>query len=672
MCRVGGPRCDYHAEASAQRYQNKVAFQKQLADDLTARGIVTACVKTVSASALPKLAEAAGINPQDLFTRAAARDDTHVLSLDSVPGMTKPSPLSDKDAAAVIAVYDAYKPSPELVRRLVMSSNIAHEELSGSWHAMKQSDARVKELRDAVTAARNSGDDESAVQAHLALKEECLNSVLKENAFALRMDMYLNSVNAAVRGDEFVPREDVDAARRGELTEFTNALPEGVSVLPEGTIPDPAYITPLRALGLSDRRTPTGARKSLSDRGRDMSLSAAGRRTQLPKHDERADELILGVVDDGSGSVQRIGALVGTADINAFIEAIQYDDDGAIRAAIVNAGPVDGVSVGDDVRARALYSAHVLGAPEAVVTALVGGQPKEFRYAVASATVEDVAEGTSFIHAVSEVPSNREAMRKGAAEPRAHRCRMKDSEREDVSAAESNLAALLPHMGRAAVKRELAERKGRGQDLDTAVRGMLAENFSREKMGTLSGVDGETAGIFPGRDKRGFDPEYADWIETGIVRHDATGTEVSRFEKLHGVHPTILSVNGTGAQDIHNISPEMVAGKTRFDEDHDDVRDELLAGDVLVAHNVVFEKKHLTAVIPELSTARPWLDTQWLAKHFMPAELSKDGRTGLRLQHFVEDLGGTYEDAHRAGADTAMMMSSLEKFFAQPNWWEAR
>ncbi len=641
MCRVGGPRCENHPDRSHQRYARNTRFRQHLLTELQYHGVDPTVdtdidFHSASVSALPLIAQAAGLNPNSVLSRSEL--------VGTVPGTVNPR-VTDRDREIVAAVEKAYVPSPQRVMESVVNDPSRQEVLHAAAYGMFSAKDKVRELRE------NNAE-------HRELKRACVREIEMERKFAESMNMYMDDIQFAVRGAEFVPRADMDSIQP----------PEGVSVLPEDTPVDPAFITPLRAMGLSDRTNSEGVRKPLSDRGRDASLAAAGRRTHVPKHDTRADELCLAQVGNG---VERVGALIGDETQNSYVDAIQRDDEGTVRAAVLCAGPLDTLEVPDDIRARALYAAHVIGSPEAVVTAVIRGKPSVLRLNTETAVLESgVADGkgTMFSQVIGNVSANREEMKRLSEQPRAFRREMDGNEQDDVRDAENNLAALLPHIPANEVKKELAKRRGEeGKTLDAAVREMIAEKFDRSEMGTLCGVDGETAGAT--NDKRGFEPEYSEWIETGIVRRDADGNE-ARFEKLHGVHPRILALNGTGAENIHGISPVMLEGKSRFDDDHEDVKRELLEGDVFVAHNARFEKTHLGAVLPEVVNGdRPWLDTQWLATHFLPPSSTGKGRTGLRLQHFVEDTGGTYEGAHRAGADAAMMMDALRRFFDRPNWW---
>jgi len=201
--------------------------------------------------------------------------------------------------------------------------------------------------------------------------------------------------------------------------------------------------------------------------------------------------------------------------------------------------------------------------------------------------------------------------------------------------------------------------------LDHAVRSLLRERFDPSRLGVLCGIDGETAAIVnEANTRRPFMPELCSWIETGIAfLEDGEITEL--HHRQHGVDPRILRVNGTGAQDVHNISPADVEGLVPLDIDIHSlewIRGLLLRGDVIVAHNVQFEKDFLSPLLFDVCKFTPWLDTQWLTKHFIPMT---DVHDDNKLKSFVEAMGGEYVGAHRAHVDAKMMMEALREFLSR-------
>lgn len=209
------------------------------------------------------------------------------------------------------------------------------------------------------------------------------------------------------------------------------------------------------------------------------------------------------------------------------------------------------------------------------------------------------------------------------------------------------------------------DKDDKSRALDSAVRSLLRERFDPARLGVLCGIDGETAAIVnEANTMRPFMPELCSWIETGIAFME--GGEVTEVHhRQHGVDPRILRANGTGAQDVHNIAPEDVAGLVPLDIDLESlewIRGHLARGDVIVAHNVEFESRFLSPLVFDACKSLPWLDTQWLTKHFVPITGVYDDN---RLKSFVEAMGGEYIGAHRAHVDAKMMMEALREFLSR-------
>lgn len=221
---------------------------------------------------------------------------------------------------------------------------------------------------------------------------------------------------------------------------------------------------------------------------------------------------------------------------------------------------------------------------------------------------------------------------------------------------------------------EIKKRQASGQSVDSAVRDIIGERFDRAKMGTMVGVDGETASIIKDssgsfKDPRAFSPSYSSWIETGISRMDSQGNLEEKESILHNADSRILKVNGTGAEDVHGITPEMIAGEKSFrdKETRSKVFSKLMSGDAIVAHNAFFEKNHLNAAMPMMKATAKWVDTAWMGRHFMPDKVNGKRRDG-KLETFAEDNGVPYENAHRAAEDAEMMMKAMNNFLSRDNW----
>lgn len=246
---------------------------------------------------------------------------------------------------------------------------------------------------------------------------------------------------------------------------------------------------------------------------------------------------------------------------------------------------------------------------------------------------------------------------------------------KDISTAAANMEGL--GLGdKASLNAEIRDRAQDAGSVDAAVRAIIAERFDRARMGRAVGVDGETAAAVESgsgggfSDPRAFSPLYGDWIETGLVYQDGDGAKSDKVSILHGADERILRANGTGAEDVHHISPEMIAGKPRLTdrETRKQVHRALVDGDVIVAHNVNFEQKHLFHHMPSLKQSSKWLDTAWLARHFMPEKVDGKTRNG-KLETFSEDNGVAYRNAHRAAEDADMMIDAMTAFFDRKDWY---
>lgn len=229
-----------------------------------------------------------------------------------------------------------------------------------------------------------------------------------------------------------------------------------------------------------------------------------------------------------------------------------------------------------------------------------------------------------------------------------------------VGEAHNNLWALLHYRFDLKQIRKMSDqaRKEDGRTLTEFVHMMLREHYDRSLLGKLIGVDGETAAIVGDVPHRPFSPLYSDWIESGVAVLESDG-RVTDYHRRHGADKRILDINGTGAVHIHGIRRDDIEGLPRFIDDPSWMYDMLSPADVIVAHNVDFEKKHLSPIMFDLVASKPWLDTKWLVKHFVNENHVTDGN---RLKDFAEAHDVAYEGAHRAHVDARMMMEALGDF----------
>lgn len=151
-------------------------------------------------------------------------------------------------------------------------------------------------------------------------------------------------------------------------------------------------------------------------------------------------------------------------------------------------------------------------------------------------------------------------------------------------------------------------------------------------------------------------------IETAVVTFDQEGNLITLADQLSGLTEEEMVATGTGMEEVHHITPEMLKGLTPFEQDtklHKQILD-ALKGNVLVAHNANFEIQHLTTLLPgfaEMLDNKEFivLDTRLIAKWFTHAE-------NASLGAFVRYHDMNYEGAHRAKADTEMMLRAFAKW----------
>lgn len=156
---------------------------------------------------------------------------------------------------------------------------------------------------------------------------------------------------------------------------------------------------------------------------------------------------------------------------------------------------------------------------------------------------------------------------------------------------------------------------------------------------------------------------YSTIIEVGWIKRYPDGTCESK-SYLCGVPEDFLYAEGTGAQHIHNITPEMVKGRPLLQDDQGRLQEILreLQECILVAHSAKFELGQLKHNIPGVAALiqegkLEVLDTRDVCRFFVPETEDNTNRS------FVEAAGGTYgAGAHRAYQDALMTLNALLAF----------
>ena len=156
--------------------------------------------------------------------------------------------------------------------------------------------------------------------------------------------------------------------------------------------------------------------------------------------------------------------------------------------------------------------------------------------------------------------------------------------------------------------------------------------------------DTETTGLSP--------REGARLLEIGIIRIDADGNELARYETL--VDPGRDA--GLGPVDIHGITESMIAGAPSFAEIVGDIAD-IVRGAVLVAHNAPFDTSFLRNEFYQarLNWPKPMVyDTLAAARTLLPHLVNH------KLATVAEHLGVTFAGpAHSALADARVTAGVL-------------
>lgn len=155
-------------------------------------------------------------------------------------------------------------------------------------------------------------------------------------------------------------------------------------------------------------------------------------------------------------------------------------------------------------------------------------------------------------------------------------------------------------------------------------------------------------------------------IEVGYIKVWPDG-KIKKYSKLFGVDPNLLETNGTGREDIHNISPEDIKDLPRFVDDleaqkeiYNDLKDS-----ILLAHNARYEKGQLSHSLRGFNkllkeNRLEVIDTMHLSLFFMPQNENNTNEV------FVTNTGGKYEEAHRAFADALMSLNAFMRYFNKP------
>ena len=190
--------------------------------------------------------------------------------------------------------------------------------------------------------------------------------------------------------------------------------------------------------------------------------------------------------------------------------------------------------------------------------------------------------------------------------------------------------------------------------LARAMKGASTPRAKREAMSDLlrssNPLDRKTPIVYLDFEMTGFSPGAgARIIQSGIVISHPDGRE-EVIDELHGIDPRDLYRNGTGAQDVHGISPDMIRGKEPFHKSHAQrrLRDMVDEGAVFVGANAqavegVFARSGNVDMRPERI-----VDTMWHSRNVEDKQAAVDrvaasGASNPDLARATESRGGALD-----------------------------
>jgi len=192
---------------------------------------------------------------------------------------------------------------------------------------------------------------------------------------------------------------------------------------------------------------------------------------------------------------------------------------------------------------------------------------------------------------------------------------------------------------------------GNAKEADRVIRDLyLSHDHTKRHMDSI-GIDLETTELSSRQGRI---------IQIGVTRRNSRNEVVAEYEAVYGVPEDVLRATGTGAQDVHGITPDMVRGKPRFEDPAEQAKvREILSGGVLNAHNAGYEKQWLGQWLDGFNEMKvPVVDTQYLSRYLVHETPNN------KLESFAEHHGVPYKDAHQALPDARMTMDALFGFMS--------
>jgi DNA polymerase III epsilon subunit-like protein/predicted phage-related endonuclease len=206
-----------------------------------------------------------------------------------------------------------------------------------------------------------------------------------------------------------------------------------------------------------------------------------------------------------------------------------------------------------------------------------------------------------------------------------------------------------PAVTRALIEAGMAEHP---KQADKVIRGLYLSHDHTKRTKDTIGIDLETTEL---SDRQGR------IIQIGVTRRNARNEVVAEYEALYSIPEPVLKATGTGAQDVHGITPDMIRGKPLFEDPEAQAKvREMLTGGVLHAHNAGYEKRWLTQHLDGYAEMKvPVVDTQYLSRYLV------HDTPNNKLESFAERHGVPYVDAHQALPDARMTMDAVFGFMEE-------
>lgn len=153
----------------------------------------------------------------------------------------------------------------------------------------------------------------------------------------------------------------------------------------------------------------------------------------------------------------------------------------------------------------------------------------------------------------------------------------------------------------------------------------------------------------------GFTPTRAEIAEIAIVHTDEKGNVTGTWDTLVRPRGPLAGTH------VHRITPDMVRSAPVFEEIAHEVR-ELLSGRVVVAHNLPFDARFLTAQLE-----RSGLPTPQIASGVCTLRLARRTLRGpsYKLPDCCVELGIPLTGAHAALADTLATAALFQHLLAK-------